>query len=475
MTTSSSSRSDDALIPAAPATVGGRIPSLHVLTRPAPLLNRIAGAQAGEVQVGEVQSAAAVVSEAQCVGARTAEAQSAEARSAEALRQDSGRPYADPLHGLVHAAVAGRPLEDVVRLITLLERSPEHARTTADALRAAAVDRSVEDVTRLVTLLTEPPRETHCADEAIRAAAECRSVEDVSRLMQLLHRTPVEPHCAEEAVRAAAVNRPLEELAELIDRMAADRARCASPLPDVAGPLPAGPTADPGSPAAEAIGAQGGHAKDRPAQDGLGQDRPAKARPPRTRPDNTRPDKTRRDRNRAAKAPSAEHPAPDGRSSAPIPLWGARGAALLVALCGVAHAPRYWAGLSRGVLGATVVVSALCLLLALALPARAAWARIVVATVAFGVTGALGAGQVLGGRFGLPDASRLLLDATLAPLRLAGVLAGLAAVAALGVMSSVVTGAKASPRRRAVRQAGGRAGGALTGSGAVGSTGRGAG
>ncbi|MYW14096.1 hypothetical protein GT039_00400, partial [Streptomyces sp. SID2955] len=71
------------------------------------------------------------------------------------------------MRGLVHAAVADRPLEDVVRLITLLERAPEHARAKADALRAIGVDRSVEDVTRLVTLLTEPPRESDGADEVI--------------------------------------------------------------------------------------------------------------------------------------------------------------------------------------------------------------------------------------------------------------------------------------------------------------------
>ncbi|MYS54243.1 hypothetical protein GTW46_29980, partial [Streptomyces sp. SID6013] len=59
---------------------------------------------------------------------------------------------------MVRAAVADRPLEDVVDLITTLEKSPQYAQATIDALRAVGVNRSVEDVTRLVGLLTRPPR-----------------------------------------------------------------------------------------------------------------------------------------------------------------------------------------------------------------------------------------------------------------------------------------------------------------------------
>ncbi|MGV9511549.1 hypothetical protein ACWDQZ_38780, partial [Streptomyces tendae] len=128
--------------------------------------------------------------------------------------------YGDPVGDLVRAAVADRPLDEVVDLITTLERSPQYAQATIDALRAVGVNRSVEDVTRLVALLTRPPRQSHSADEAIRAAAECRSVEDVTRLMALLHRTPLEPHCGQEAVRAAATGRPVDELVELIGRLA---------------------------------------------------------------------------------------------------------------------------------------------------------------------------------------------------------------------------------------------------------------
>lgn len=134
-----------------------------------------------------------------------------------------GRPYGDPVGDLVRAAVADRPLEEVVDLITMLERSPDYAHATADALRAVGVNRSVEDVTRLVALLTRPPRHPDSADEAIRAAAACRPVEDVSRLMELLNRAPLEAHCGQEAVRAAATARPVEDLVELIGRLAAER------------------------------------------------------------------------------------------------------------------------------------------------------------------------------------------------------------------------------------------------------------
>ncbi|WAZ26003.1 hypothetical protein STRCI_007540 [Streptomyces cinnabarinus] len=146
----------------------------------------------------------------------------------------------DPVGGLLHAAVADRPVEEVAQLITLLERSPEHARATLEALRAVGVDRSVEDVTRLVGLLTRPPRTANSADETIRAAAERRSLEDVTRLVALLHRTDLEPHCGQEAVRAAATGRPVEELVELIRRLSEEREHPAPPEP-----LPEPPTAAP--------------------------------------------------------------------------------------------------------------------------------------------------------------------------------------------------------------------------------------
>ncbi|MBZ9639377.1 hypothetical protein [Streptomyces sp. PSKA30] len=131
-----------------------------------------------------------------------------------------GGSYGDPVLDLVHAAVSARPLEEVVRLVTLMEESPEYAQTVVAVLRAVAVTRSVDDVARLVAELTRPPREADSADETIRAAIEGRCVEDVTRLMALLHQTPLGPHCGQAAVRAAATGRPVEELVELIGRLA---------------------------------------------------------------------------------------------------------------------------------------------------------------------------------------------------------------------------------------------------------------
>ncbi|WP_438292505.1 hypothetical protein [Streptomyces sp. HUAS TT7] len=145
---------------------------------------------------------------------------------AEDARPVAGKPgsaYSSPVDGLVHAAVADRPLEEVVQLITLLEQSPEYARATVDALHAVGMDRSVEDISRLVGLLTRPPRSPDSADEAIRAAAEHRPVEEVTRLMALLHRDPLERHCGEEAIRTAATNRPVEDLVQLIGRLAQEK------------------------------------------------------------------------------------------------------------------------------------------------------------------------------------------------------------------------------------------------------------
>ncbi|MFJ9864112.1 hypothetical protein [Streptomyces sp. NPDC101165] len=309
--------------------------------------------------------------------------------SPEAPREED--PYGDPLRGLVRAAVADRPLEDVVRLITLLERRPEHARTTAEALRAAGVGRSVEDVTRLVTLLTRPPRTSGSADEAIRAAVECRPLEEVTRLMELLRHTPVEPRCVRAAVEAVAVGRPVEELAELIAHLAAER--------------PAHGTALPAPMVREAV--------TEPVDM-----QPATAVPA---PDEAAP-KPRQTGERTA----------DG-ASPKAPLRLARVAALVVLLCGAAHAPRYWEGLSQPVLQATLAVSGLCLLLALALPTRLVPVRLAAATVTLLVTAALAAVQVLGGTLGHQDRT-WLRSALLASPWLAGTAAAAAAVAALTVL-----------------------------------------
>ncbi|MEU4928156.1 hypothetical protein AB0G54_16830 [Streptomyces yokosukanensis] len=402
---------------------------------------------------------------------------------------DGALPYGDPLPGLVQAAVAHRTVEDVVRLITLLEGSPEHARTTADALHAVGVDRSVEDLARLVTLLTESPRDTASADEAIRIAAERRPLDDVSRLMQLLHSTSVGPYCGQAAVRAVAVSRPVEELHELIGRLAADRtvreapgtplsadlptavpsgADAASACPPDAVPLTtqtvsafdAWAAATTGGTAERAEGHQNedlrdedrrkeearkeegpteaGRAEEERTEEGRTEDRSAKERSPvkeraaERHPPKQRSVKDRFVKDRLARACSVDDRNRDGRRAAAL-LWGTRGAALLVLLCGAAHAPRQWAGASHGVLAGTVLAAGLCGLLAFVLPVRTAPARLVAATAAFGVTAALGVGQLLGGRFGLPDAHRLW-DATLAPPWLAATAAAAAALMALTVL-----------------------------------------
>ncbi|GAA2279638.1 hypothetical protein GCM10010234_15450 [Streptomyces hawaiiensis] len=160
----------------------------------------------------------------------------------------SGAPYGDAVSDLVHAAVADRPLEEVVDLIVSLEESLDHTRARVDALRTAGVCRSVEDVSRMIALLTKPPRDAECADEAIRAAAAHRPVEEVTRLVTLLHREPQEPHVREEALRAAATGRSVGELVELIDRLGLERLDREGPRPRETS-RPEGETAGPEAPA----------------------------------------------------------------------------------------------------------------------------------------------------------------------------------------------------------------------------------
>ncbi|MFF7240608.1 hypothetical protein [Streptomyces collinus] len=356
------------------------------------------------------------------------EATRAEAVGAEVVGAGAPDPdgrHGDPLHGLVHTAVADRPLEDVARLITLLERSPEHARTTADALRAAGVDRPVEDVSRLVDLLTRPPRDSRSADVVIRAAAECRPLDEVTRLMELLHRTRVEPHCVRAAVEAVAVNRPVEELAELIARLAADGA------PLVQAPLPAPPeeaVAEPVEPPSVAAPAAVVEPDDAPrprrrhGAERAKQTKPAKdPRPAR----DSRVPKTDRDEGTGKAGGAAK------TSRAPLLL--ARGAGLLAFVCGVAHAPRYGVALPQNVLQTTLLVSGLCVVLALAMPSRTVRGRLAAATATLVVTAAFALGPVIGGRFGLPDPAQLQA-AMVAPPWIAGTAAAAAALAALALL-----------------------------------------
>ncbi|WP_240509615.1 hypothetical protein [Streptomyces malaysiense] len=339
---------------------------------------------------------------------------------------EDGR-YDDPLFGLVRTAVTTRPLEDVVRLIALLERSPAHTRTLAEAVRSAGLDRSVADVTRLAALLTRPPRGPAGADAVLCAAAGQRPVDEVSLLLRLLHRTPLEPRCRRTAVQAAATGRTVGELTALIGRLAADTERqpvreLPSAAADEDAPVAGRPGALPGRPSPE-----------RPLPPGT-----APGRAPRARLRLLRLEPAGHEPLAPPLKEAARHDRPAGT--------GVRVAALLVFLCGAAHAPRYWAGLSHGLLGATLVASALCMLLGLALPARAAHARLGAAAAALAVTAGLGAGQVLGGRFGLPDPARLWA-ATLAPPWLAGTAAAMAALAALAVVLAVLLGVSTTGRK----------------------------
>ncbi|MBK3572445.1 hypothetical protein JHN63_01115 [Streptomyces sp. MBT65] len=302
----------------------------------------------------------------------------------------------DPMHRLVQAAVADRPLDEVLQLITLLEQSPKYAQATVDALRAVGVDRSVEDVTRLVTLLTRPPRHPDCADEAIRAAAESRPVEDVTRLMALLQQAPLEPHCGEEAVRAAA-GRPVEELVQLIGRLAEEQ--------DVSA-RGSERAADQNTPRSTAPGQDAHDAPDPESTDGH---RPA----------------VRQHRPRRVRTAT--------RRAAP-PLWPRLIAAAALVLCGLLYFPLHRAGASGTAFGCVLGVSILCVLLA---PAVILHGGLSVLAVSMVVPAALAALQLFDGRFHstrLSDALRI----TAAPSWFAGLMAVLAALAALTALLALL-------------------------------------
>ncbi|WP_329233369.1 hypothetical protein [Streptomyces canus] len=286
--------------------------------------------------------------------------------------------YGDPVGDLVRAAVADRPLEDVVHLITLLEESPQYAQATGAALRAVGVDRSVEDVTRLVALLTRPPRDPDSADEAIRAAVESRPVEEVTRLVALLNRSELQPHCGQEAVRAAATGRPVEELVELIGRLATER------------PPP------PPQPSYEAYDGEGRPGPELPWMPGLS----------------------------VFPAPPPHPPAP--RWPRKAPAWPGRFAALALLVCGVLCFPVQQDGASLQVYGFALGVSVLCVLLAV-LMIRPTLPVLVFSVV---VPAGVAAGQLLYGRFRSEGLARAL-ELPLAPAWLAGTVAACASLAAL--------------------------------------------
>ncbi|MET9580518.1 hypothetical protein ABZY30_34070 [Streptomyces massasporeus] len=304
----------------------------------------------------------------------------------------SGAPYGDAVSDLVHAAVADRPLEEVVDLIVSLEESPDHTQARVDALRTAGVSRSVEDVSRMIALLTKPPRDADCADEAIRAAAAHRPVEEVTRLVTLLHKEPQEPHVREEALRAAATGRSVGELVELIDRLGLERL-------DRNGRRANGTSRPEGETAkAEVPGRTG---KRRAARAGSVRE---------THLDDSPPDR---------------EPATDRYARSVS--WSGWLAALALAVCAVVHFP-----LQRGdaslrlhafALGLSVLCTVLALLLALRPVALVLAGAVLVPTVLAGA-------QAYGSSFPSASLSRAV-DLALAPPWLAAGVAGCAALLAL--------------------------------------------
>ncbi|MFI6339037.1 hypothetical protein [Streptomyces sp. NPDC050535] len=323
---------------------------------------------------------------------------------------EAHRSYFNPVDGLVHAAVADRPLGEVIQLIELLEQSPTYARATVDALRAVGTDRSVEDVSRLVALLTRPPRSADSADEAIRAAAEVRPVEDVTRLMSLLHQPSLEPHCGEAAVRAAATSRPVEELVELIGRMAQeqdvreDRQRDSSTRKGTHG------AADRADAASSEDGPSGSRLNTEKDTVAIG--RTARAR-----------------RGRTAKGGDS-------------PAWPRLVAVLLLVACGLAHFPPHRDGASVNAYGFAIGACGLCVLLGLALVRKSTLPVLVLGVVA---PAALAVAQLLEGRIQSAGLTRAL-DLTLAPPLLAGLAAVLAALASLTALVTLLASMRPRPR-----------------------------
>jgi hypothetical protein len=316
---------------------------------------------------------------------------------------DGERADGDPVRGLVQAAVGDRPLEEVVRLVTLLAESPQYADAAGHVLRAVALDRPVEEVAWLVAELTRPPRAVDSADDTIRAAVAHRCVEDVTRLVDLLHRAPQQPHCGREAVRAAAVCRPVEELVELIGRLTrqcddrpnqAAAEQTTTTEKEAAAHPSAGLDAHPASP-----GPDPGEA-------------PAQA-PPSPDPDRDRD----RDRDRE-------------RRGRPV-FWPSWLAAAALAVCGAAHFPLRREGASVLVYGVALAVSGLCGLLALVLALRAGVAMLVAGAV---VPAALAGVGYFEGRFASAELTRSLAI-TVAPPWSAGLTAVCASLASLAALS----------------------------------------
>ncbi|MGV9556930.1 hypothetical protein [Streptomyces sp. NPDC003522] len=360
---------------------------------------------------------------------------SSSAAGAPAPAEDVRTAYPDPVDGLLHAAAAHRPLEDVVRLVALLEESEEGRQAAADVLRAIGTDRPVEDVARLVAVLSRSPHDAGHADHVIRAAAGSRPVEEVTRLMTLLYREPLERHCGDEAVRAAAAHRPVEELAELVARLARHRREGAAGPRPVTGPVqaapeePSAPSDAVESPARVPVGPSTAPARLTVVPVGLTIVPVERSVVPVGSSGATVEAPARRVLAFAsAPAPAVTAPAPP-----PPPAWTARtdrAAAVTLALCGVAHIAVHRQGVSVGALAATLALSGLCLLLSLALLRRPALPLLVpgvlVPAVFAGAQASVGGTDVMGL---LP-----LAGATLAPPWIAAPVAVTTAVTAAAAL-----------------------------------------
>ncbi|WP_018566461.1 hypothetical protein [Streptomyces sp. PsTaAH-124] len=315
---------------------------------------------------------------------------------------EGGAADGEPAHRPVRCAVGDRPLEEVVRLVTLLEGSPRYADTTGRVLRAAALDRPVEEVVRLVAELTRPPRPAESADAAIRAAVEHRDLDEVTRLLALLHRAPQRPHCARVAVSAAVGARTAEELADLLGGLARHDGS-GSPPPYTAAE---DPSAVPEEPTAAGAGTE------------------RCAGPGGTPCDPEGP---------MAAAADDEWAGQDGGARGPgrLVFWPGWVAAAALVVCGAAHFPLRPDGASGLVYGAALAASALCGALALALVLRAGVTVLVAGSVLPAALAALGYAE---GRFAPAGLSRALA-VTVAPPSSAGLTAVCAALASLAALS----------------------------------------
>ncbi|MBC2864803.1 hypothetical protein H1R13_07280 [Streptomyces mexicanus] len=301
----------------------------------------------------------------------------------------------DPARGPAQAAVGERLLEEVVRLVTLLEKSPECADAAGSLLRAAALDRPVEDVARLVAELPRPPRPADSADATIRAAVRHRCIEDVTRLVAMLHRAPQRPHCGREAVRAAAGTRTPEELVELIAGLVREQVPARLPAAE----------AEPVEPGEEPMGGR------------------------RTAPGD--PDAREAADAADAAGPSATADGHRDRDHGRLLFWPSWLAAAALVVCGAAHFPLHRQGAPLLVYGLALAVSVLCAVLALLLAVRPGVAVLVASAVGPGLLAALG---YVEGRFASAGLSRAL-SVTVAPPAGAGLTAACASLASLAALS----------------------------------------